>query len=334
MGPRHFLHIPAEGNVLVEAAGLHCIDFSNVAAARTAAGLYEGVVIDVLVCEFAETVSARLVVYKSLEIVRRRVGTHRNHCDSGAVTPHIGKAAVVGTVLYHHNQSPAYIVVYRRYAGSRKGGGKVRRYSGIEGVLAAETGLANGVHRSHTTVGGHTEDSIDIEVILVSEVRFYVEEVAVGILYGLEILSFADVLGIEAVGKQNYVHAFACSGFLQGNEVTVTVFVVILLYGHCTAVILAIQQEDYFAAPVARTFAQFGSAYGKFAFTCSGKSGDFNPVRLTLDRPVLPCRGTENKVLAVRCIKSPEEITADRELPVCSETLELTPIGGSPILSY
>ena len=125
------------------------------------------------------------MVYKSLEIVRRRVGAHRNHCDSGTVTPHIGKAAVVGTVLYHHDQSPADIVVYRRYAGSRKCSGKVRRYAGIEGVLAAETGLANGVHRSHTAVGRHTEDSIDIEVILVSEVRFYVKEVAVCILYGL-----------------------------------------------------------------------------------------------------------------------------------------------------
>ena len=126
MRPRHFLHISAEGNVFIEATGLHCIDFSNMTAANTSAGLYEGVVIDVLVSEFSETVSARLVVYKSLEIVRRRVGAHRNHCDSGTVTPHIGKAAVVGTVLYHHDQSPADIVVYRRYAGSRKGSGKVR----------------------------------------------------------------------------------------------------------------------------------------------------------------------------------------------------------------
>ena len=209
------------------------------------------------------------MVYKSLEIVRRRVGAHRNHCDSGAVTPHIGKTAVVGTVLNHHDQSPADIVVYRRYAGCRKGSGKVRRYAVIEGVLAAETGLANGVHRSHTTIGRHTEDSIDIEVILVSEIWLNVEEVAVGILDRLEIFSFADVLGIEAVGKQNYVHAFACAGFLKGNKIAVAVFVVILLNGHCAAVILAIQQEDYLAAPVAGTPAQFSSAYRKFAFTRS-----------------------------------------------------------------
>ena len=106
VGPRYQFVIGGHGEVFEPALGLHSsvgafsviVSAWMIAAIIAVASLYESVMIDVLVTQLSETVSARLVMNKSLEIVRLGVGADRTAGYCGTVTVHHRHSFVAGSV--------------------------------------------------------------------------------------------------------------------------------------------------------------------------------------------------------------------------------------------
>ena len=100
MGPRNQFVVGGHGEVFEPAFGLHSsvgtlsviVSSWMIAIIFAVASLYESVMIDVLVTQLSETVSARLVLNYSTEVVRIGVGADR-------------AAGYCGTVTVHHRHS-------------------------------------------------------------------------------------------------------------------------------------------------------------------------------------------------------------------------------------
>ena len=218
------------------------------AAAITLARLDKCVVVDVLIAQLSESVTTSLVLNDTTEVVRVCVCRHRTDCDCRAVAPHIADTAVVLGVLHEYYQRLVEIIlVYGLSLHRVLVCGLSVRCDVLERILRTELRILHGVDCSHTAVCRHSEYGVDVEVLLVGLVRLDCEVVADSLLYALEVLTLGDITSIEAVAHKHDVYTVAHACLLIYQYIAIRIVVVVLLYGQCVAVILALEQEYHLA---------------------------------------------------------------------------------------
>ena len=119
VAPAYVVHLAGEREVVVPAERLRAVELQHVSAAAAAASVDEGVVVDVLVAEFAESVTACLVLNHAARVERIVVGAERTERYSRSVGPHLADAAVVGGV--GHDDYEGLLQVFLADGGRTEG---------------------------------------------------------------------------------------------------------------------------------------------------------------------------------------------------------------------
>ena len=181
MTPTYAVHLARKFQVVVPAERLGSVEFKNVSAARTVTGIDEGVVINVLIAQLSESVSACLMLNDATGIERITIGALRTEGNSRTIFPHLADAAVIGRVRNDDDQRLIQIALV--YGWSTQ---SITEYFVVISLQAYATGkggvesvVADGIHGSHARFRRKRNGCIDVEVITVSLVRLNTEEIRV-----------------------------------------------------------------------------------------------------------------------------------------------------------
>ncbi len=109
--PRHVLRLSAQGQVHEPTFRLGGVELLDVAAAAAVASVDEGIVVDVLVAELAESVTAGLVLDDASEILGITVVALRAIGYRRAVVPETGRPAIFRSVRDYDYERPGKIVL-------------------------------------------------------------------------------------------------------------------------------------------------------------------------------------------------------------------------------
>ena len=165
--------------------------------------------VDVLVTEFAETVSAGLVLDNATEIIRIGISAYRTAGNSRTVSIHHGYALVCRCIHEHDHERLAEI--HRRISTLRPLETFVSSWSlyAVLRKIAVELGVNHGIDRTDAAVVRLGNDRIDIEIILVCRIRLNAEEMFEAVISILLECTFGNVLGIITVTDKDDVNARA-----------------------------------------------------------------------------------------------------------------------------
>ena len=256
MCPRNLLGIDGHGEIFVPAFGLvnairsTCviISFRMLAAIYAVTSLDKCIMVDVLVTEFAETVSAGLVLDNATEIIRIGISAYRTAGNSRTVSIHHGHALVCRCIHEHDYERLAE--VHRRISTLRPLETFVSSWSlyAVLRKIAAELGVNHGIDHTDAAVVRLGNDRIDIEIILIGRIRFNAEEMFEAVLSILLECALGDILGIIAVADKDNVNAGALGGRIQCHDLTIGIIRVILLDIQCATIVFILKSEDNLAA--------------------------------------------------------------------------------------
>lgn len=207
MTPAYAMHLAGKFQVIKPTKRFGCVEFKNVSAAGAVAEIDEGVVINVLIAQLSESVSACLMLDDAAGIERITVGTLRTESNSRTIFPHLADAAVIGRIRNHDDQGLIqialvdgwsaqsiieyfFIICFQSYATGK---------GGIESVVA------DGIHGSYARFRRKRNGGINVEVITVSLVRLDTEEILHFLLDIIQIFAAGNILCVKAVAEQNDV---------------------------------------------------------------------------------------------------------------------------------
>ena len=249
MAPAYAVHLARKLQVVIPAVRFSSVEFKNVSAAVATASIDEGVVINVLIAQLSESVSACLMLNHATGIERITIGALRTEGYCRSVLPHLADATIIGRIRNDDNQRLVQIALV--YGWSTQ---SITEYFVVicpqtyaTGKGGVESVVADGIHGSHARFRRKWNGGIDVEVITVSLVRLNTEEILHFLLDILQIVSAGNILCIKAVAEQNDVDStlVALGSLLQGNPFVLAVFIAILRNVALVGVVFVLQSEHH-----------------------------------------------------------------------------------------
>lgn len=216
MTPSYIVPLAGQRQILIPAQGEIIPQIICMRTATATASINESIVIDILVTEFAEPMSASFMLHYSTRIERITISAQRAERYCRAVFPHLADATVVSRVrdnndhglvevVFVYCRCAQSVVEYRIIVGSKP-------YS--TGECGVETIVTYRVHRANAGLCRERKRCIDIEIIAISSVRLYVKEILNLFFNILEVIATSNVTCIKAISEQDYVYA-AIVAFLR-----------------------------------------------------------------------------------------------------------------------
>ena len=117
MSPRHFVHLPGKRKIFVPPQRFCPVKCLHVIATSTRTKINELVVINILVTQFPESVSSRLMLDDTARIQGIAVSTQRAERNSRTISPHLAYSAIIrGIRSYNHERLIQITFIHRGHS--------------------------------------------------------------------------------------------------------------------------------------------------------------------------------------------------------------------------
>ena len=335
MAPAHAVHLAGKFKIVVPAERLGSVEFKNVTTAGTIAEINEGIVINVLIAQLSESVTACLMLDDTTGIERITIGTLRTEGNSRTVFPHLADATVIGRIRNDDDQRLIQIALVHGWSTQ-----SITEYFVIVSLQSYATGkggvesvVADGIHGSHARFRRKRNGCIDVEVITVSLVRFDTEEILHFLLDILQISAAGNILCVKAIAEQNDVDStlVALGSLLQGNPFVLSIFIAILRNAAFVGVVFVFQSEHHLSITAIGIFRHSLDGQGYFCLLVAAGRRNLAPVWLAGYFPF--AFGVNHQFLLMLRAQGAGYRWTANELMVGSDALEVAPAAGCLILS-
>ena len=293
--------------------------------------------IDVLVGQFSETMSTRLMLYQSAEVVRIAISAVRHSSNGSTSTPHAGQAFIHIAVQNGDNQCLVDIVIIYHcschvveHVGHHIIEVHLQSASGSCSVCCIELGCSPDIHvGAHTALVGHWEVDIHIEIVLVGLKRLDGKEIFHALLYVVEISPGGNVLSIVAVANEHDVHTLALGVLMQLELAVLIMLIVELLHlvvacdGMTFLIHFVCQCKDHAVGTVGGAMCQCVDFHRQLCLLITACLIDMHPRRAMGHLPI--AIGIENDGACIRLVQQFALHRAANEVAVGGDALKLFP---------
>ena len=283
--------------------------------------------INVLIAQLSESVSACLMLDDATGIERIAVGTLRTKSNSRTIFPHLADAAVIGRIRNHDDQGLIQIALVDGWSAQ-----SIIEYfiiicfqSYATGKGGIESVVADGVHGSYARFRRKRNGGINVEVITVSLVRLDTEEILHFLLDIIQIFAAGNILCAKAVAEQNDVDStiIALGSLLQGNPFVLAIFITILRNATFVGIVFVFQAEYHLSITAISILSHSLDGQSNFCLLVAAGRRNLTPVWLAGYFPFTFCVNHQF-LLMLRAQGAGYRWTAN-ELVVSCDSLEVAP---------
>ena len=111
MAPTHAVHLAGDFEIVVPTETLCPVELHHVSAASTIAEVDESIVVDVLIAQFAKSMTACLMLNHASCVEWITVGALRTESNSCSTIPHLTDATVISRIRHDDNQCLIQVVL-------------------------------------------------------------------------------------------------------------------------------------------------------------------------------------------------------------------------------
>ena len=283
--------------------------------------------INVLIAQLSESVSACLMLDDATGIERITIGALRTEGNSRTIFPHLADAAVIGRIRNYDDQGLIQIALVDGWSAQ-----SIIEYFVIISLQSYATGkggiesvVADGVHGSYARFRRKRNGGINVEVITVSLVRLNTEEIFHFLLDIIQIFSAGNILCAKAVAEQHDVDSsiIALGSLLQGNPFVLAIFITILRNATFVGIVFVFQAEYHLSITTISILSHSLDGQGNFCLLVAAGRRNLTPVWLAGYFPF--ALGVNYQFLLMLRAQGAGYRWSANELVVSCDTLEVAP---------
>ena len=199
-------------------------------------------------------------------------------------------------------------------------------------VRCLEFRVSNRIYCTDTTFWGNCDPRVNIEIISICPIRFYIKETFYLLLYHCHIIPFRNIQSTITVSQKYQINPVTNFMLLQGDNLVLSVFVIILCYMATCRIVFILQLEH--DIPLARfsTPAQLLYCQHQFGLFRSFHLRQHTPVRQFDYLPI--SLGIQHQTTNTFRIYSCRQCRPANQFPMSCNSFKITPSRSNLILCY